>query len=609
MSTATHPNRSSSKKSIPYQMTVDFLVRNRAIFAIALLTRAAWEIVPMQVPIVAGAIVDGLNGKASKVYGVQFSPDTMMETVNFAGICLGVVAIVYSLTAYAYSVSAAYLGEVFVSSLRKKITDKVLSLPLSTQQKLGAGELLDRTLRDTGRLRKFIDQVVIRSATNVLRIGYPLSMLFITDIKLALMAISVLPVQWFVSLRLQQRLFDLTKQAAEAQSKLTLSVKETIDGAETVQSINGEQVRYKTTCENIDAVAALQRKSNRINALIRAVVWLSTATGVALVWWQGSLMVAQGALTVGAMVMFTGFMEFTYRPFRFFPKVVKSLEQGRASMIRIHEVFEINDRADKSKRDTAWKMNRGSIEFRDVKLSYRGKQVLHGINTKIEAGKLTAIVGPSGSGKSSLLRLPSRLYKKNSGEILVDDHPIDQISLTSLRDQITFVPQSSVVFSGTIMENLLIGNPEASIADVKRACVDGGAWEFIEQFPDGFDTVVGPDGIRLSGGETQRLALSRALLCNPNILLLDEPTSSLDARTQEQFMQTLFELRGRVTIVIVGHRLATFRNADHIVVVNEGRIIAEGTHPQLLAKSEKYCQLVETSNDERPSTIRIGSVS
>ena len=512
----------------------------------------------MQVPILAGAVIDALGGKGSSIYGIKFDANSVHSTVHFAAACLAIIAILYAASAYVYTVFGARLGEMFVRYLRGRSSETVIHLPLSIQQQIGAGELLDRTLRDSGRVREFINKVVIRTTTNFFRIGYPLLMIFWIDSWLALLTISVIPFQWVASLKLQQELFQVSQLKLKAHSSLTLAVKESIDGAETVQSIRGEQQRLGHVQGLIDKVELLQRESSRLTALIRAVVWFATATGVALVCWQGSLMVANGAMTIGTLVVFTGFMEFTYRPFRFFPRVVKSYEQGRASLRRIQELLQTQLEPTLDSDRVQCSSESGKVHFDNVSMSYNGDEVLKQIQLTLEPNQLTAIVGSSGSGKSTLLRLVSRLYEKDSGRITIDGVSVDEQNLEQLRSNVTFVPQQPTVFSGTILDNLRLANSQATLEEIKKACVAGGAWEFIERLPNRLMTVVGPDGTQLSGGQAQRLSIARALVCQPKILLLDEPTSALDSRSQEKVMADAFRTQEKV------HRCARWPSNRYI---------------------------------------------
>jgi ABC-type multidrug transport system fused ATPase/permease subunit len=245
----------------------------------------------------------------------------------------------------------------------------------------------------------------------------------------------------------------------------------------------------------------------------------------------------------------------------------------------------------------------GRITLRGVLFAYGTREVLHGIDLEIGAGQLTALVGPSGSGKSTLLRLIARLYDPDRGEVLIDGQNLTGVTLDSLRRQVAVVPPRPAVLSGTVFENVSLARPGASREEVRAACAAARALAFIERLEHGFETRLGRQGVRLSGGEVQRLALARALLVRPRVLLLDEPTAALDAAAEAAVVQTLLGLRGEMTMVLVGHHPGAIRHADRVVVLDAGRIVAAGTPDELLARSSIYRELVGATASESRSEV------
>jgi ATP-binding cassette subfamily B protein len=267
------------------------------------------------------------------------------------------------------------------------------------------------------------------------------------------------------------------------------------------------------------------------------------------------------------------------------------------SLDRIQDLLNMPSAIRTSPSDLPLGIDAGAVELRAVSFAYGDQQVLSDVNLTIEAGCLTAIVGPSGSGKSSLLRLIARLYEPSRGQVLIDGQPLLGTTLESLRAGLAVVPQRAFVFSGTVLENIRLADPAATIDAVRDACVAAAALPFIERLPGGFDTRLGRHGVSLSAGEVQRIAIARALLTRPKILLLDEPTAALDSVTEATIVNALVAMRGKMTMVFVGHRPEAVRNADHVVVLEGGRVVAEGTHADLLTESPTHKRLFGTPAD------------
>jgi len=236
-------------------------------------------------------------------------------------------------------------------------------------------------------------------------------------------------------------------------------------------------------------------------------------------------------------------------------------------------------------------VERGAVAFQNVSFAYQEEPVLEGVNFEAAPRQLTAFVGRSGSGKSSVLRLIARLYDPSEGRVRIDGQTLSGVTLRSLRRQVAVVPQHSTLFSMSVLENLRLGAPEASRAEVEVACEAAHALGFIEALPNGFETKVGRRGVSVSGGEAQRLAIARAILIRPRVLLLDEPTSALDAESESAIVKAMLRLREEMTVIVVGHRLGTIRHADHVILIDEGRVVEEGTHETLSTRSSLYHEL------------------
>jgi len=573
------------------RVAISYLKKQKLLLGSALFWRSIHELAPMQVPIFTGIIIDGMTNEKVSMYGLNWFPESPLVVLQIAAIGLLVVAFLRGLSAYAWTYSSAKLSRNFVTELRKKLIEKITFLSLDVHHQYGSGDLLDRTLRDTATTRAFMERVFVQTFTSFLRTGYPILMLVLIDPILTVIALSVIPPQQLISRYLEKKLHVATQKSRETDSDLMSAVKENLDGIEIIQTLNSEITSIDRLGGKTDRLEVDQLHANRVTALLRGTVWLLTGIGFAFTWWRGGLLVIDGEMTIGTLVVFTGFVKYAYRPFRLFTGIVKAYRRGLVSLERIYDVLGTPSSIREKQNAHSISISKGRMELRNVSFAYGSQPVLKDINLTLEPHSLIAIVGGSGSGKSSLLRLMVRLYDPSRGSVLIDDQAINEVTLKSLRSQMSVVPQSPVLFSGTVYENICLARPDASRQEAEAACRFSSAQEFIERLEDGLDTYLGPGGTSLSGGEAQRITIARALINRPKILLMDEPTSSLDADSEAILLQSLLELKKKMTIVVASHRLETIRHADKIVVMERSRVILEGTHSELLEQSEVYRKL------------------
>lgn len=576
------------KKNSAIRVALSYLKTQKLLFGSALLWRIIHEIAPMQVPVITGIVIDGLTRQKISMYSLNWSPESPQAVLHIAVIGLLAVAFLRGFSGYAWTYSSAKLSRSFVTDLRKKLIEKITFLSLDIHKQYGSGDFLDRTLKDTAATRAFMERVFIQTFTSVVRAGYPIIMLLLIDPILTLIALSVIPPQQLLSRYFEKKLHSATQKSRESDSKLMSAMKENLDGIETIQTLNNESISIDRIGGKAQRLEGDQLHANRVTALFKGTVWLLTGIGFALTWWRGGLMVISEEMTIGTLVVFSGFVKYAYRPFRLFTDIVKDYRRGLVSFERIHTVLDTPSSVQEKQNATPLVIRKGNIELRDICFAYRSQSVLKDINLTFEANSFTAVVGGSGSGKSSLLRLLVRLYDPSHGNVFIDNQAIDEVTLTSLRSQVAVVVQSPVLFSGTVSENIRLARPDASLQEIKDVAGLSSAKGFIEGLEDGFDTYIGPGGASLSGGEAQRITIARALLNRPKILLMDEPTSSLDSDSESILLQSLLELKKNMTIVVASHRLETVKHADKIVILEHGRVVQEGTHTELLAQSETY---------------------
>lgn len=558
----------------PNAMTWQFLRHQKGCFANALFWRALFVLAPMQIPILSGAIVDRLADASSntslKVVDAPSISCTGPFTLLVAG--LAAVAMVYGVSAYAQMHAAQRLSRHFVSGLRKKVMQTMTLLDLQQQHNYGSGELLDRALTDTANLRRFLERTFIQSLINAVRIVYPVAMLLAVDVRLTLVALAVIPPQLVIVRHLQHRLQSATRRSRQSHAGLTTLVEERVEHAETIQALHAERAAMQSLSYRVDQVEQEELTASRFSAAISGTVFFMTSLGLGLTWWLGALRVIAGEMTLGQLVVFTGFVAFTYQPFRQYTTMLSTYRRGLVSLERIGELLAQTPSVRTGRPLPALRVTGGRISLQGVSLKRGSRQLLDHLTLDVPGYQLTAIVGPSGAGKSSLLRLFARLYDPDTGRVLIDGHDISQVDVDSLRSQVVVLPQQPALFTSTVLENIRLARPEASVPAVRQACRAAHALEFIERLPHGFDTLVGRGGVRLSGGQAQRIAVARALLVEPRILVMDEPTAALDDASERVVVQSLLELRRRMTVVVVSHRPFITRCADYVVVMENGRV-------------------------------------
>jgi ATP-binding cassette, subfamily B, multidrug efflux pump len=474
--------------------------------------------------------------------------------------------------------------------LRNDLFAHLETLSYSYYQRTRTGDIMARATNDLNAVRMLMGPAIMYSANTIVFTAAALWFMVHNSPKLTMYAVLPLPI---VSVTIQyfgRRIHERFERIQAMFSDISARAQENFSGARVIRAYVQEEAEIASFESANQEYVARSLKLVRLMGMLWPTLELMLGLALVLVLWIGGREVLAGRMQIGAFTAFNIYMMQMTFPIIALGWVVNIFQRGTASLVRLNEIFEeqpaIKDGIEAKDRQVI-----GEIEFRGVNFAYDGKRVLHDLNLRIPAGSSMAIVGPTGSGKSTLVNLIPRVYDAAPGMVRIDGRPIRDFSLASLRKNIGFVPQETFLFSDRIRENIALGVESATDQEIHEAADAANIALDIEGFAEGYQTLVGERGITLSGGQKQRTAIARALIRNPRILILDDALSSVDTHTEDKILNHLREvMRGRTTIFI-SHRVSTVRNADRIAVLHGGQIVELGTHDELLALNGYYCDL------------------
>ncbi|MEZ5101801.1 MAG: ABC transporter ATP-binding protein [Thermoleophilia bacterium] len=503
---------------------------------------------------------------------------------------------------YAWQITlATRVGQEVVLRLRRRLFRRIQKLGLDFHARSSTGDLLTRLTSDVDVLRELMVGGILSILSEGLVLVAFLAVMYVMEWRLALLATVAMPVVFVLMLVYGGRIRASTREQRRTESELAGRVAEVLNGIHLVQLFARERDEDERLRRLNKRSLRTGMQTTRLEARANRAVEVSVAFATAATLWVGANQVIAGRLTPGELLVFVAYMQTFYRPLKRLARVSRRASRAAVSVERIAEVLALEPSVADGPRDAP--ALRGAVELRGVSHAYvEGVPVLDQVDLAIAPGQMVALVGPTGAGKSTILGLVPRLHDPAAGAVLVDGLDVRDLTLRSLREQIAVVPQDGVLFGGTIRDNIAYGRPDASedelVAAAQAALVD----EFVSRLPDGYDTVVGERGVTLSGGQRQRLAIARALVKDAPIVLLDEPTTGLDAGSEALVLEALERLLDGRTSLVIAHRLRTIERADRIAVVERGRIVQVGTHDYLAGRGGPYAELLRQQFGVAPST-------
>jgi ATP-binding cassette subfamily B protein len=476
--------------------------------------------------------------------------------------------------------------------LRNELYRKLAALSFSYHDRAQVGQLLSRSVQDVDRIRFMTGRALLRLTEGLVLLIGATVFLTLMNPTLALLALWTMPIMVYWALRFGRRFRPLSLAVQQQLAVLTTRLEQNLRGARVVKAFSQEPAEVARFDDENDRWLELSVTAARLQALNIPFLDLVANLGTVFIIWYGGTLVVQGQLTLGELVAFSAYMGILIQPVRRLGMILPALATAIAAGERVFEVLdaqsEVKDAPDAYPLPAA----QGHVCFEHVSFSYFGRHtVLDDICLEAQPGQVIALLGPTGSGKSSIINLIPRFYDPTGGRITIDSHDIRGVRLTSLRDQIGIVLQETTLFAASIRENIAFGRPGASEDEIIEAAKAAQAHDFILAMPNGYDTPVGERGVTLSGGQKQRIAIARALLKDPRVLILDDATSSVDSDTERLIQAALERLMANRTSFVIAQRLSTVRMADLIVVLDGGRIAAQGTHAELLRTSELYTEI------------------
>lgn len=523
--------------------------------------------------------------------------------LQFALASVLLIAIVGGLSAYVEKYLTTSVSQWVAHDLRLLLYQRIQRLSLAEHGKSRAGDLITRVTKDIDAVQDFIDTSLLGMVVNLLTLVGMVGIMLYVNWRFTLVGLSVAPVLFVLVYFYSRRIKEASRTVKKKESELLSGVAEVLASIQVVQAYAREDYedRRFTSESRQNVRAGLQARS--IKAKLGPMVDLIVAVGTCLVLAYGVKLVTTGQLSTGVLIVFLMYLKKTYKPIKDLSKMPGAIAKTAVSYERIREVIGVESAIRDLPGARKAPALTGAIEFERVTFGYEDDvHVLKDVSLRIEPGQVAAIVGPSGMGKSTIASLVARFFDPVSGSVRIDGIDIREFTLKSLRDQISFVLQDSLLFRGTIWENISYGRPDADPEDTIRAAQLANAHDFIMSLPQGYGTLVGERGATLSGGQRRRIAIARAIVRNTPILILDEPTTGLDAQSEHAVVEALDRLMKGRTSIVIAHHLDTIQNADVILVVKDAAIVERGTHEALMESGGVYRELFELQTSPRRKT-------
>lgn len=521
---------------------------------------------------------------------VLMSKDMVMLNLIAAGIL--VVMFTRGVFYYGQSYLVSYVGQRVIIDVRSVLFRKFQRMPLSYYDKQQTGTVMSYITNDVAVMQSAIVDNLIELVTEGSILIGSLAMMIYLDWKLSLLTLMTIPLVGFAMKIFGRKLKRSSTVIQERVAEITSLLQESISAIRVVKSFVRESYEIKRFEEQNWRNFQAAMKNVKLSSLLTPTVEFLAAIAVTFIVWFGGYEVVNEVITAGELVAFLTYAVNLANPVKRLSRVYAAIQKAMAAADRVFAVMDLNEKITDVPGAKPLPPIKGKVEFKDITFSYKeGQPALQHISLKAEPGQMIALVGPSGSGKSTIANLIPRFYDVDSGVITIDDHDIRQVTADSLREQIGLVPQETMLFSTSVMENIRYGRLKATDEEVIEAAKAANAEEFIKELPEGYDTKLGERGLNLSGGQRQRLAIARAILKNPRVLILDEATSALDTESEKIVQDALDNLMVGRTSFVIAHRLSTIFNADQIFVVENGHLREHGTHEELLAAGGLYSNL------------------
>jgi len=577
---------------------VDFLRPHWKALALALLAvlgeAGTGVLQPWPLKIVLDYLLQSKQPPAWLALPLRWIGHDKLAILNFAVLAVAVIAIVGAISSYLENYLTTNVGQSVMHDLRRTLYHHIHRLSLAEHDEKRTGDLIGRVTTDIEAIQAFITTALLGILSSVLTLMGIIGIMLYLNWRFTLISLAVAPMLFVVVYIFTRRIKKASRAVRKKESELLSIVEEVFSSIRVVKAFAREDYEERRFERQSLANVETALQARNLKGMLSPIVDIIVAIGTCLMLGYGARLVLAGQLTPGGLVLFLFYLGMMYKPMRDLSKMTDTVSKAEVGFDRIREVLE----TESGMRDLPGARRaarfKGKIGFDKVSFGYNPDQlILNDVSFEIEPGQVAAFVGPTGGGKTTIISLVARFYDPLSGQVKIDGTNIRNYTIKSLRQQISFVLQDTLLFHAPIWQNIAYGRPEANRAEIVRAAELANAHEFIKEMPEGYDTMVGERGVTLSGGQRQRIAIARAIIRNTPILVLDEPTSGLDAASEQAVFEALDRLMKGKTCIVIAHHLATIRSADIIFVVKDNALVERGTHEELLAAGGLYSELHE----------------